>query len=112
MSDLEEYTPEQRLAILTKMQTASNTFYSQAAAAGCHAFIEFTGLMNEFIKLCREAEENKIDWVRANVHGDIHLPFKPWHIEYLSEKLECIFGKQIKLVDPPIHNEATWEDNT
>lgn len=50
------YTPEERKAILARMRTASNLFYSAAAAAGCHAFIEFTGLMNEFIKLCTEAE--------------------------------------------------------
>ncbi len=99
MSDLEEYTPEQRKQILTKMRTASEIFYSLAAGAGCHAFIEFTGLMNEFIKLCAEADEQGLDWIRANVHGDRQLPFKPWHIEYLSEKLECIYGKRIQLVE-------------
>jgi len=92
-------TPEERREILRRMHAASNNFYAAAARAGCHAFIEFTGLMNEFIKLCETAEAQGIPWVRANVHGDVHLPFKPHHIEYLSEKLECIYGKRIQLVD-------------
>ncbi len=96
-----EYTPEQRREILARMHAASGQFYAAAARAGCHAFIEFTGLMNEFIKICEEAEKQGIDWVRANVHGDVHLPFKPWNIAYLGEKLECIYGKQLKLVDEP-----------
>lgn len=93
------YTVEERKAILTKMRAASNLFYSAAANAGCHAFIEFTGLMNEFIKLCETAEAQGLPWVHANVHGDVHLPFKPHHIEYLSEKLECIYGCRLKLVE-------------
>jgi hypothetical protein len=86
-------TPEERAAILQRMRDASNRFYAAAAAAGCHAFIEFTGLMNEYIKLCQEANEAGIEWVHANVHGDVHLPWKPHHIAYLSEKLECIYGR-------------------
>ena len=93
-----EETPEERKAILRGMHAASDMFYASAIKAGCHAFIEFTGLMNEFIKLCEEAEKQGIPWVRANVHGDVHLPFKPHHIEYLSEKLECIYGARLQLV--------------
>ena len=92
-------TPEERRAILERMRAASSQFYFAAAKAGCHAFIEFTGLMNEFIKLCEDAEAQGVDWLHANVHGDIHLPFKHHHMEYLSEKLECIYGKRVKLDD-------------
>lgn len=86
-------TPEERAAILQRMRDASNRFYAAAAAAGCHAFIEFTGLMNEYVKLCQEAEAAGLEWVHANVHGGNHLPFAPHHIAYLSEKLECIYGR-------------------
>lgn len=92
-------TPEERKAILDKMQAASDIFYSIAVAAGCHAFIEFTGLLNEHIKICREAENSGIEWVRANVHGDTHLPFKPHNIKYINEKLECIYGRGLASVD-------------
>jgi hypothetical protein len=92
------YTPEERREILDKMRTTSSAFYAAAVRAGCHAFIEFTGLMNEFIGLCAEADAQGIDWMRANVHGDVHLPFKPHHVKYLSEKLECIYGERLQLV--------------
>jgi hypothetical protein len=97
MTKIDDMTPEGRQEILRRMRKASNAFYMQAVQAGCHAFIEFTGLMNEFIGLCAEAEKQGVDWVHANVHGDVHLPFEPHHITYLSEKLECIYGKQIAL---------------
>lgn len=95
-------TFEERAHILNRMRAASNSFYSAAANAGCHAFIEFTGLMNEFIKLCETAERQGTNWVHANVHGDVHLPFEPYHVEYLSEKLECIYGRRLQLVDDSV----------
>jgi len=88
-------TPEERAAILQRMRAASNQFYYAATTAGCHAFIEFTGLMNEYIKLCEEADAAGIEWVHASVHGDVHLPFQPHHIGYLNEKLECIYGRRL-----------------
>lgn len=102
-------TSEERAHILNRMRAASNAFYAAAAHAGCHAFIEFTGLMNEFIKLCEDAEQQGTDWVHANVHGDVHLPFKPYHVEYLSEKLECIYGRRLQLADDLIEPLAFAE---
>lgn len=95
---IDDTTVEGRKEILKRMRHASADFYLWAANAGCHAFIEFTGLMNEFIKLCAEAEEGGIDWLNANVHSPIKLPFQRYHIEYLNEKLECIYG--LKLENP------------
>lgn len=99
MADIDDLTPEGRQEVLRRMRWASDNFYAMAVQAGCHAFIEFTGLMNEFIVLCTAAEKEGVDWVHANVHGDIHLPFKPHHVAYLSEKLECIYGKAIRLAE-------------
>ena len=76
---------------LRRMMDASNEFYGMATSTGCHAFIEFAGLMNEFIKVCQEAEKQRIDWRNANTHTKKALPFKPYHIAYLNDKLECIF---------------------
>lgn len=87
-----EYTVEERAAMLRGMRGASDYFYSMAVRIGVHAFIEFTGLMNEFIKLCEEAHAAGIDFTMANVHTGQHLPFQPHHIAYLYEKLECIYG--------------------
>lgn len=95
-----EYTADERAAMLRGMRAVSDNFYAGAVRVGVHAFIEFCGLMNEFIKLCTEAHEKGIDFTMANVHADQHLPFQPHHIAYLNEKLECIYGMRFTVDDP------------
>ncbi len=92
----DDQTPEGRQETLRRMRAASTAFYYAAIHTGCHAFIEYTGLMNEYINLCAEAEKAGIDWIHANVHGDTKLPFAAHHIYYLSEKLECIYGVRLQ----------------
>jgi hypothetical protein len=92
---IEDTTPAGRKDILGRMRLLSNVFYAGATKTGCHAMIEFTGLMNEFIQACREAEEQGIDWLHANVHGESHLQFGQERIAYITEKLECIFGLKV-----------------
>jgi len=96
----EHYTVEQREAMLAKMQRASDAFYFAAVRIGCHPFIEFCGLMNEYIKLCHEAHEQGIDFTQLHVHSGRPLPMKPHHGDYIGEKLGCIFGAA--LTDPAI----------
>lgn len=90
-----EYTEAEREEMLRKMRVASSTFYGLAANAGCHAFIEFTGLMNEYIKLCEEAHKRGIDFTLASIHTGRALPIEPHHIAYLGEKLACIYGASL-----------------
>jgi hypothetical protein len=66
---LDGLSPEEREECLRAMQAASNAFYAAATRCGNHAFIEFTGLMNEYIQLCWEAHRNGIDFTRASVHS-------------------------------------------
>ena len=87
-----EHTPEERVEMLKKMQALSDTFYSQATRIGCHAFIEQAGLMNEFIKVCAEAHRAGQDFPFSNTHSGTPLPFKHYHLAYLAEKLNCIYG--------------------
>lgn len=98
------YSKEERTEMLVKMRRASAIFYGLAVQTHCHSFIEFTGFMNEFIKLCEAAEEKGIDWTMSNVHVQgSHFPMKPHHAEYLGEKFGCIFagtlGSDDKLMD-------------
>lgn len=81
-----------RARALERMRWASDVFYSHAADTGCHAFLEFTGLMNEFIQLCQDAEAAGKPWLHANVHSGEHLRLEPWHRDYVREKLACIYG--------------------
>lgn len=80
------------------MTDASNRFYARATRIGCHPFIEFTGLMNEYIKLCRNALERGIDFTETSVHGGKALPMQSYERDYLSEKLECIYGTSLEAI--------------
>lgn len=86
------YTKEELELMIHRMRTASNEFYRLAVGVGNHAFIEFAGLMNEYISVCERAVEQSIDFTEANVHAGGELPMEPHHFEYLMEKLECIYG--------------------
>ena len=75
---------------LGKLQALSDTFYAQSIVLGVHAFIEFTGLMNEMIKIYRRSLEEGIDYTLANQHNDTPLVAFPHNVRYLSDKLTCI----------------------
>jgi hypothetical protein len=97
-------------ACLILMQQASTNFYRQAVHCGNHAFIEFTGLMNEYIKVCRTALNGGQDFAMANIHTGQALPFAQHHIDYLSEKLNCIYGASISELVVHSHRSLTSVD--
>ena len=91
-------TPETREELkdaIREMEDASNAFYHAATRIGNHPFIEFTGFLNEYIKLCADALTNDIDFRECNNHSGKELPTKQYHVDYVREKLECIFGDAI-----------------
>lgn len=86
------YSPEELQVMVDKMKTVSSAYYGAAVRTGNHAFIEFAGLMNEYIKMCERVVEQGDDFTHANVHTGNALPMKTYEAEYLAEKMECIFG--------------------
>jgi len=87
------------LAMLDGMRMAASTFYRMAQRAGCHPFLEFTGLMNEYIVLCEAAHAQGIDFTETSVHGGGQaLPMKAHHKHYLDEKLQCIYGVSLEAI--------------
>ena len=80
---------------LRKMQEASHAFYAAAQATGNHAFIEWTGLQNEYINMCSCALEKGIDFTTANAHSGRALPVEPFQAKYIAEKLHCIYGPSL-----------------
>lgn len=90
-----ELTPKQSLA---KMRAASDQFYSLAANTQCHAYLEFTGILNEYIKICEENLVRGIDFREENIHkGNSQMVIKDYQIDYMNEKLECIFQGLVKM---------------
>lgn len=96
IADGTTYSKEERTECLRKMQAASDAFYRAAASTGNHAFVEFTGIMNEYIKLCQEAHAQGIDFMSANTHTGSPLPIMGHHVNYLEEKLDCIYGPSLE----------------
>ncbi len=93
------YTQAELEEMLVKMEQASRAFYGDARRTGCHPFIEFTGLMNEYIQMCREALTLGQDFTETSIHGSGQpLPMKEHHRAYLTEKLECIYGYSLEAI--------------
>jgi hypothetical protein len=83
-------TPEESL---DRMRAASKTLYNMAIRTDCHAFIEFTGLMNEYIKICEKNHAQGLDFRNSNAHigKSQQMQIQPYQVDYLNEKLHCIF---------------------
>jgi hypothetical protein len=76
---------------LIAMRAASHAFYCAATKIGVHPFIEFTGLMNEWIK----AAERQPERLHGSIHNGEHVRLEDYELRYIREKLKCIFGEQI-----------------
>lgn len=68
----------ERVVMLRRMREASSVFYGLAVQAGCHPFIEFTGLMNEYIKCCEAAHKAGIDFASCGSGLSAGLGPAPW----------------------------------
>lgn len=86
------YSPEELQRMVDAMQEISSQFYRAAASCGNHAFIEFAGLMNEYIKMCAATVKAGRDFTCANVHLGQPLEACAYNVEYLGEKFACVFG--------------------
>lgn len=91
-------TPQEQKVALVEMKSAADAFYLAAIRTGNHPFVEFAGLMNEYINACRSAHEQGIDFSECNRHTGLELPLHPVMSDYINEKLECIFSGQ-KVLD-------------
>lgn len=98
----------ERSRILNQMREVSDRFYAAAVAIKNHAFIEINGLMAEYITLCQRAHDQGIDFTKCNIHTGTTLPMEPFNVDYINEKLGCIFSGQITAVAQQIaHHTRT-----
>jgi hypothetical protein len=96
MAEDKWYTQEELRLMIEQMQHASDEFYSRAQKIGNHPFIEFTGFMNEYIKMCKEAAASGFEFPRANTHTEMAIPMQHYHADYIGEKFDCIFGPSFR----------------
>jgi hypothetical protein len=83
------------VACIANMRATSNAFYAGAVRTGNHAFIEFCGLMNEYIDICETALAAGQDFTMASIHSGSALPIQSFQASYLLEKLQCIYGASL-----------------
>jgi hypothetical protein len=79
----------------TVQQRTYGLFFASNMGGRVHAFIEFNGLISKYVDICERAAERGIDFTMANVHGATPLPVELHDLEYLAEKLRCIFGPML-----------------
>ena len=68
--------PEREQA-LRAMRASAEAFYRTAVQIGVHPFIEFAGLMNEYLLACAQAHAQGIDFSECNRHSGQALPLHP-----------------------------------
>lgn len=94
-----EWSQEDLMKIVAAMREVSNrtydVFFWGNMGAYAHAFIEFNGLLSKYVDICQRAAEQGIDFTDANVHSGIPFPVEEHDMNYLGEKLQCIFGPMI-----------------
>jgi hypothetical protein len=79
--------------VLRRLAQLTEEFYWKCFRAEigmwAHAFLEFNGLMSVYIECLREAD---VDPREVNVHSAAKFHVPDHRLEYLAEKLECIFS--------------------
>lgn len=93
-------TPSERAQALKRMVDTISRFYSSAIQIGNHPFIEFAGVMMAYLNSCRRAHEGGVDFTECNRHAGQQLPMESFEVDYLVEKLGCIFGGRITASQP------------
>jgi hypothetical protein len=79
------------LLALSAMLDGAEQFYPLAVRANVHQFVEFTGLIREYITICAAAYQMNINFTQEAV-----LPMEEHHVAYIAEKLNCIFGDSFR----------------
>ena len=75
---------------LDRMWLVADEFYEGAAKTDCHAFLEFTGLLREYCKVCEQNLARGIDFRELNGHRAQRMELQSYNIDYFNEKLNCI----------------------
>lgn len=86
--------------IVQLLQKLCDHFYwlcfRNGLASKCHPFLEFNGVMQQYVSMCRSAADNGIDFAHCSVHQNRSLPMRVADASYLADKLNCIFGAAIR----------------
>ena len=83
-------------ALVERMDEVARRTYGLFFRAGMgsevHAFLEFNGLIAKYVQICQRCAADGIDFRHPNTHTGQAMPVEVHDMEYLGEKLACIFG--------------------
>jgi hypothetical protein len=87
-----QYSKEELDGLVVQMSRVANTVYVLLQSCGVHAFIEFNGLMQKYVDLCRRAAAEGVDFTMFNTHTGTSFNVLEHDVDYMAEKFDCIFG--------------------
>jgi hypothetical protein len=82
-----EYRESERAEMLVRMREARDLFYALAVHVGHHQFVEFAGMIGEYIAICEATHRAGRDFATG-----APLEMRGHHAHYLAEKMDCIYG--------------------
>lgn len=101
MVEVEVDFRQSQLDVVDRMSRTVSAFYvalfQQGVGSYCHSFIEFVGLMSEYLKIVHRLAEAGEDLQSFNVHsGKTFSGIQDHEVLYLAEKLGCIFAPMLR----------------
>jgi hypothetical protein len=91
-----DHSKEDLLLLAQRMEKVAEQvywmFFHAEMGARVHAFIEFCGVLNKYVQICQRCAGEGIDFTQFNTHTGQAMPVEMHDMEYLGEKLQCIFG--------------------
>lgn len=90
------YSIEDLLKICRKMDAVVEKIYPMMTSCEVHPFVEFNGLMREYVVICRILARSGVAFPFASNHGTMAVEVPDYTIEYMAEKLGCIFAPMIR----------------
>ena len=91
-----ENSKEDLLLLAQRMEKVAEQvywmFFHAEMGARIDAFIEFCGVLSKYVQICQRCAEEGIDFTQLNTHTGQAMPVEVHDMEYLGEKLQCIFG--------------------
>jgi hypothetical protein len=92
--------PPDQGELISKMEKIANDLYWRMfrdnVGTYCHPYIEFCGLLNKYVGLCRQAHAQGLDLSLMSEHHGVPLPAAEHDVMYVAEKLRCIFGPTLR----------------
>lgn len=94
------------IALESEVRHFYDALFRLGVGAEFHAFVEWCGVMKEHLNICRDLIEQGIDPFTLNKHTGMELPIPSYRLDYMAEKIDCIFAGALRVAKEG-QNECT-----